>query len=314
MASKKSNISRRALAVGGSTAVALGAAMVSSAQAKYQPNPAPEKLTLPKMKRGYADGPFGQVHYQDGEKGQPLVMLHQAPMSSRQFENVFGPLLARGIRPIAVDMPGFGLSDCTTFVPKVEDWAKAVPPVLDHLGIKVADVLGHHTGALVATEVEQQFPDRVRKLVMAGPFPMLEEERQQWLDSVQKSEIEFVYKPDGSHLVDSFMGRYKMYAAGGSTPDPKLMTRYTVERFMGYGPFWYGHHAAFIYDHNKAIPKIKHPALIMTNTGDQIYENAKLTKKMRPDFQITVLQGGGIDIVDQQSEAWADAVAKFLKA
>jgi hypothetical protein len=35
---------------------------------------------------------------------------------------------------------------------------------------------------------------------------------------------------------------------------------------------------------------------------------------MRPDFAYTALEGGGIDIVDQMPEEWADAVAAFLKS
>ena len=298
-------ISRRALAAGTATIAVLRAggtiAQEAMAEVKYKPNPPPEKITLPQMTRGYVNGPYGQVHYQDGaNKGLPLILIHQAPMSSRQFESVFKPFMDRGIRPIAIDCPGFGMSDVTTFVPKVEDWAKVVPPVLDHLGLKKVDVLGHHTGGMVATEVERQ-------------FPMTEAERKKFLDGNQRSEIDFVYKPDGSHLAASFMGRTKMYASSGTNPDPKLMTRYTVERFVGYGPFWYGHHAAFLYNHNISIPKIKHPTLIITNTGDQIYQNALETMKMRPDFAYAELQGGGVDIIDQQPEAWADAVVKFLK-
>jgi len=281
----------------------------------YQPNPAPVPLTLPKMTRGYAQGPYGQIHYQDGGGGGlPLVMIHQAPMTSRQYENVYGPLMARGIRPIGIDCPGFGLSDPTVFVPRIEDWAKAVPPVLDQLGIRVANVLGHHTGSMVATEVEQQFPERVGKLVLAGPLPMSDAERQKFLDRLQKNEIEFVYHADGSHLLEAFMVRSRMFAVAGVTPDPKLITRYTMERFEGYGPFWYGHHAAFTYDHNRSIPNIRRPTLVITNTGDQIYLNACLARQMRPDFEFVELPGGGVDIVDQQPEAWSEAVARFLKA
>ncbi len=199
----KLKISRRALAATTATLAALKASGASAQDAipavKYKPNPPPEKITLPKMTRGYVNGPYGQVHYQDGaNKGLPLILIHQAPMSSRQFESVFKPFMDRGIRPIAIDCPGFGMSDVTSFVPKVEDWAKAVPPVLDHLGLKKVDVLGHHTGGMVATEVEQQFPDRVRKLVIGGPFPMTEAEREKFLDGAQRSEIDFVYKSDGS--------------------------------------------------------------------------------------------------------------------
>lgn len=308
------SLSRRSLLVAATTLAAVSATHAETTATKYKPNPAPMKLTLPKMTRGYATGPYGQVHYHDGGgKGLPLVMIHQAPMSARQFENVYGPLMARGIRPIGIDCPGFGLSDPTSFVPKVEDWARAVPPVLDQLGIKVTSVLGHHTGSMVATEVAQQFPQRVNKLILAGPLPMTDAERKRFLDGVQ-SEIDFVYQPDGSHMLEAFMVRYHMYAESGKAPDPKLITRYTMERFEGYGPYWYGHHAAFMYDHNRSIQKINHPTLIITNTGDMIYENAKITREMRPDFQFIELQGGGVDIVDQQPDAWSDAVAKFLKA
>ncbi len=280
----------------------------------YKPNPPPMTITLPVMHRGYVDGPFGQVHFQDAGKGRPLVMFHQAPMSSRQFESVFKYLIDQGIRPIAIDLPGFGMSDTTAFVPTIEDYAKIFVPVIDALGLDVVDVLGHHTGALVATEVGLQFPKRVRKLVLGGPFPVDEAERKEFLKFVQGAEIDFEYLADGSHLAKSFEVRYNMYNDTSDVPpSPKLITRYAVEKFVGYGPFWYGHHAAFTYDHKQTIPKISHPTLILTNTGDQIFDKAQLTKQMRPDFEMVVLQGGGVDIVDQQPQAWAEAVVKYLK-
>ena len=268
-------------------------------------------LDLPYVpRRGYAEGPYGQVHFRDTGSGVPLVLCSQAPQTSRQFTNVYGPLHRRGIRAIGVDSPGFGESDPVPFVPTVEDWAAAVPAVLDHLGIAQADVLGHHTGGMVATEVALQFPERVRKLIINGPLPMTEEERQGFLDYVEAQEIGLVYGADGGHLQQAFAVRYEMY---GSGVDPKTITRYTVEQFQGYAPFWTGHHAAFMYDHAAAIEKIEHRTMILTNTGDQIYENAKITRQMRPDFAYTELQGGGIDIVDQMPEEWADAVAAFIE-
>lgn len=262
-------------------------------------------------KRDYATGPFGLVHFQDtGGDGIPLVMCHQAPQTSRQFDIVLPELAKRGVRAIAVDTPGFGMSDATSFVPTVEDYAKAIPPVLDHLNLRQTNMLGHHTGCLIATEVALQFPARVQKLVMHGAFPLTADERAKFLEGNKKGEQEFVYEPDGSHLMKSFQVRWKMYGEGA---DPKLTTRVMVEKFMGYGPFWYGHHAAFVYDHAAAIPKVKHETLILTNTGDQIYANALVARKMRPDWAYVELQGGGVDIVDQQPAAWADAVVAFLK-
>ena len=45
---------------------------------------------MKRPRRGYADGPYGQVHFQDtGGNGLPLILCHQAPITSRQYDNVF---------------------------------------------------------------------------------------------------------------------------------------------------------------------------------------------------------------------------------
>ncbi len=261
--------------------------------------------------RGYAQGPYGQVHFHEAgpADGPALVLLHQAPVSARQFEPVYPRLAARGIRAIGVDMPGFGCSDPTPFVPGIEDYAKAIPAVLDALGIAKASILGHHTGALVATEVALQFPDRIDRLVLNGPLPLGDDERAQWLEFCRTEEIPFREQSDGSHFVKLFNIRYGF--AQDSVP-AGTVTRYVVETLSGLAPYWYGHHAAFIYDHAATLKKLRHRTLILTNTGDQIYEHARLSHAMRPDFEFVGLEGGGIDVVDPLPEAWTDAVAGFM--
>lgn len=264
--------------------------------------------------RGYAAGPFGQVHYQDvspsNPKGLPLLLIHQAPMSLRQFDNVYGPLAQRGVRSISIDIPGFGQSSPPDFVPSCDDYSSMVPAVLDHLGLEQADLLGHHTGAMVATAASLNYGNRINNLIINGPFPMTDEERAGFLARNKVSEQDFVYEDDGSHVLKSFQGRYRMYGEG---VDPKLITRYVAEKFIGLGPFWYGHHAAFQYNHNETLPKVTHRTLMLTNTGDQIYENAKWAKEMRPDLEYVAIEGGGVDIVDQKPEEWSDIVVKFLR-
>ncbi len=263
------------------------------------------------MERGYARGPYGLVHYRDTGKGKPLVLFHQAPMTSRQFESVYPLFAAQGFRAIGIDMPGFGGSDVTPFVPKIEDWAKVVPPVLDHLGIKQADMVGHHTGSCVATEVCLQFPSRARNLVIHAALLVTEEERKARLARVEGGEKAFVYKEDGSHLTDSFNGRKRMY---GADADPKLITRYVIESFTGSGPNWYGHNAAYVYNHTEALKKVKHRTQVMSNSGDMVNELTQRAKTLRPDMSYVELPGGNVDIVDQSSQAWVDAITKFLSA
>ena len=269
------------------------------------------------MGRGYARHLDRLVHFQDsgglvkprvGER--PLVLLHQSPQSTRQFESAFKPLVARGIRFIAIDTPGFGFSDPTPAIPKVEDWAPAVVAVLDHLGIQQADVLGHHTGSLIATEVALQNPQRVRRVILNGPFPVTEAERAEYIAAGDLSHAAGVAVVDGSHMLKSFETRVRMW---GPNPDPAIITRSIAEKYQGLGPYWWGHYAAFRYDHSAALKRLTHPTLILTNTGDDIYELAQRARTLRPEFAYVEIQGGTHDIVDQQPEAWCDAVVAFLR-
>jgi len=53
--------------------------------------------------------------------------------------------------------------------------------------------------------------------------------------------------------------------------------------------------------------------MLLSNSGDMIHDRTMRVKDLRPDFKVAVLEGGGVDITDQQPDAWADAVAAFIK-
>ncbi|MET0245525.1 MAG: alpha/beta fold hydrolase [Sphingomonas sp.] len=261
------------------------------------------------MRRHYADGPFGQIHFQAASSGRPLVLLHQAVMHSDQFSNVFGPLADRGLRPIAIDMPGFGMSDPTDGPPTIADLAEAVAPVLDALGIDRAVVGGHHTGSLVSTEFALQHPDRVEAVVLGGAIVMPEAQRLALRDEFAEREKNFAALPGAQHMVELALTR-EHFAAG--TIGPERISDYVVQAMMARGAYWYGHHAAFSYDHAAAIAALARPALILSNTGDMIHDAALEAHRMRPDFAFAAIDGGGIDIVDQEPVRWADAIADYV--
>jgi len=241
--------------------------------------------------------------------GKPLILLHQAAMDSRQFEAVHPLLAARGLDVIALDLPGFGNSDCPPFPPRVEDLARTVVAAIHALDLQRPSLAGHHTGSMVATEVALDGSVAIERLVLNGPMPLTQAERDAFFADKHIREKAIVPQPGGRHFTDFAAIRERLVA--GSLPVERVSS-FVLQALGGEAPFWYGHNAGFLYRHEDTLLQLQCPTLILTNTGDQIHEHALRARALRPDMAFLALEGGGVDIVDQQPRQWVDAVAGFL--
>jgi len=260
--------------------------------------------------KSYAQGRWGQVHYAQCGAGLPLVLVHQSPTDIVQFARVMAPLARRGLRPIAIDLPGFGGSDVPPGPPAIADYAHIVPAVLDDLGLNTASVLGHHTGAVVVTEAALQFPARIDKVILNGPLPMSDEERGQWRALLAR-EKEWNLRWDGSHIQELWNFRFN---AQPQWTDLEAFHSNFVHGLLAGRTVWYAHDAVMTYRHEEAIDRLTQPCLMLANTGDAIYYLSQRARERWPRFAYAELQGGTIDIIDEQPEAWSEKVAAFLLA
>ncbi len=126
------------------------------------------------MKRHYIDGPDGQIHtYQWGDDTSqpPIVCLSPSPFSGKAYITL-APLLAEKRRVIAVDYPGYGNSDACAHAPDISDYAAAVSAVIKQASdSQTADLLGFHSGCLVAVDASLNHAPQVRNLVLVDvPF------------------------------------------------------------------------------------------------------------------------------------------------
>lgn len=258
--------------------------------------------------KGYADGPFGQIHYSVCGEGAPLILLHQSPTDSVQFARVMTPLARHGFQVIAIDLPGFGTSDVPDHPPTITEYARIVPAVLDHLGIGTAHALGHHTGAIVVTEAALQYPSRIGKVVLNGPLPMTDEERAGWRQLLAR-EKEWNLRWDGSHLIE--LWNFRFHAQPAWTDLDAFHANF-IHGLLAGRTVWYAHDAVMAYKHEEAMDRLTQPCLILANTGDAIYSFSARARERYPQFAYAELPGGTIDIVDEQPEAWTRIVAGFL--
>ena len=268
---------------------------------------------LPVIRRGYCEGLTGQVHYRrcrptlSGESARPLLLLHQSPLSSTQFERVMPALAANGFDVLAPDMPGFGMSDAAPEGAGLEQFASVIPAALAVLGCTQADIVGHHTGAVLAAVFAADQPQQVNHLILNG-FPLLGQAEREHFATFYFGPKE--PKADGSHLLVAWQNRLR------STPgwsDIALMHRYTVEALHRGDTNWKAFPLVIGADLHGVLQRLQVPTLMFTNTGEDLYASTRRAQALRPDFfAYAELTGGSHDIVDEQPDAWVRVVSDFL--
>jgi pimeloyl-ACP methyl ester carboxylesterase len=118
--------------------------------------------------------PGQRVHLIEAGEGAPLVLIHGSGPSAL----LFLPLLAHleGLRAIAVDRPGFGLSDPAepTGMSYRDDAVGWLSTLIEALELEEPALLGSSTGGTWALWYTLAHPDRVRRLVLLGALPLVE--------------------------------------------------------------------------------------------------------------------------------------------
>jgi pimeloyl-ACP methyl ester carboxylesterase len=109
--------------------------------------------------------------------GPAVVLLHGFASSIYTWKEVL-PILARDHDVVALDLPGFGQSDCPPDL-SFDEYPAVVLRLLDRLGLARVTLVGNSMGGGVAAVVAAQSPDRVERLVLidAAGFNLQENKR-----------------------------------------------------------------------------------------------------------------------------------------
>lgn len=137
-------------------------------------------------------------------------------MSSRTYDRFLDAWAATEGHGIAFDTPGFGLSDGPVEPPEIADYARAMLAGLDALGLTgPVDLVGYHTGSMIACQLAAVAPTRVRRLVLVSA-PIF--------DAAERTALAAHYGPelpsaDGRHLAERWRAFAHHFAAGGCSLD-----------------------------------------------------------------------------------------------
>jgi pimeloyl-ACP methyl ester carboxylesterase len=244
-------------------------------------------------------------------KGPPVVLIHGYTDNARDWVPLI-PYLSRHYRLIVVDIRGHGRSDKPECCYARIDFAYDIKLLLDTLHIPRADIVGHSLGSMITQVLAEQWPDRVRKVILisstGGPRPSSRPEKPEFDFAAEIRKLKEPIDPDSPFMVawwDSpkpvnpeFIRRQRRDAAN----IPLAVWLAVLDQ--GVNPA----------DIQRNLPKLTAPTLLIWGSDDPIMEEEvrQTLRNALPSATVKVFEGLGHNPFWEAPQAVADVVNKFL--
>lgn len=210
-------------------------------------------------------------------EGPPVLLLHESPRSSAAFVPMIEALADR-FTVIALDTPGYGGSDpLPLHRPQISDYADALKETADALGLRRIALFGRHTGASIAIEFANRWPERVSGTVLDGCPLFTPEEMEELVAGYLPP-----FRPEwsGSHVAwlwsrirDQF-SFFPWYRQGSASriaigmPRPSVLNRIATDFLLAGDGYRVAYEAAFRYDGGAAAALTRVPTHYVASESD----------------------------------------------
>ena len=246
-------------------------------------------------------------------KGPPVVLIHGYTDNARDWVPLI-PFLNQHDRLIVVDIRGHGQSDKPECCYAKIDFAYDIKLLLDALHIRKADIVGHSLGSMITQVLAEQWPERVRKVILisstGGPEPGTTPKKPSYDFASEIRKLKDPIDPDSPFMVEwwasptpvneEFIRRQRRDAAG----IPLAVWLAVLEQ---------GANAS---DIQSNLPKLKAPTLLIWGSKDPIMEEdvRQSLRNALPAAKVKVFEGLGHNPFWEEPEALAKVVNGFLDA
>ncbi|MFQ5458242.1 MAG: alpha/beta fold hydrolase [Myxococcota bacterium] len=259
-----------------------------------------------------------RLHYLEGGTGDPVLLLHGWPTSSYLWRNI-APKIAEKNRVIALDLPGFGLSDKPLDASySFRFYTRVLDAFLRELEIDATSLVVHDLGGPIGLYWACQNPGRIQKLALLNTlvYPRLS-----WAVVLF---VAICRTPGLGALVSSAGGL--RWAMRFGVHDPGRLSEETIRAYQA--PFQtrasrrallkagYGLHPDGMKDIARGLPALTVPVRIIYGTRDRILPDVAKTMahvaRDLPQARVTALRDCGHFLQEDAPEKIADLLAEFL--
>jgi len=264
------------------------------------------------------DGRYANYADLGSGDGPPVVFVHGLGGQWQNWlENV--PRAAQERRVIAVDLPGFGLSEPMRDKVTIPAYGEFVGKLMDALVIERTHLVGNSMGGFVASEVDIQSPERVERLVLVSAAGISSA-------SVAKAPVLTLARA-ATALATFTAARHKSIASRPITRHAALalVARYPSQlkpdlawegliKGTGKPGFDDALRACLSYDFRDRLPEIRQPTLIVWGEFDSILpvQDADEFERLIEDSRKVVMENTGHVPMVERASAFNDILAGFL--
>ena len=260
-----------------------------------------------KQQRAYLPVPEPQqlIHCRwAGDHGPFVILLHQIPLSCRQYERAI-PVLGDFCRAYGLDLPGYGMSPAPPAPLSMQEYAKRMLSAIDSLGADRFALVGLETGVALGAEIFRQAgAKRVSHFVVMAPPPVDPVERRAFIDDIGEPR-----KVDGTHALPLWQRLQRRW--GEDTDNATLRMAFTETNNV-YARYHWGLKAFAAYDYPAALEGISCPTVFLSGERDSMLPFAPAAAALVPRAQHIVVPGGRPPLASIERNTFADVIGDFV--
>lgn len=258
--------------------------------------------------------------------GPPVILLHGLASDSDTFDRVLGPLGQRGIRALALDLPGHGESGPSAAGYALADFSAALLALIDDLGPGPVTLVGHSLGGAIAMTFAQEHPDRVAGLVLVSAGGLGREVNlalraaavpfsDRVFGAVMSPALQRVYRHPRLHrglrlTPDNITNLRRARRALGDR-DGRRVFFAALRAVISPG----GQRGSFLHTEGLSLSD-QIPTLVLWSERDPVIpvSHARAVRQHIPGSRIVLFPGGGHEPHRRHVDSFAEAVSDFVRA
>ncbi|MGB3051243.1 MAG: alpha/beta fold hydrolase [Polyangiales bacterium] len=259
-----------------------------------------------------------RLHYVEAGSGPPVLLLHGFPTSSHLYRNII-PTLAKTHRVLAIDLPGYGLSDKPLDVTYDFDfYADVLDGFLHALDIGDTNLVVHDLGGPVGLYWALRNPGRVTRLTILNTlvYPETSWAVKLFLLALRTPILrDYIVSPKG------IVAAMKLGVVHKERLNRAILTPYTApfenaaarKALIKAGS---GLSIQGLAQIAKGLPALKAPLRLIYGENDRVLPDIAQTmqriQRAHPNAELTALPNCGHFLQEDEPERVAELISEFL--